>query len=174
MLNLEEAPLLPSAVAEELQDDGFQLNLDDLSLDADWDLASPFAAAVSNKKAASVQADSDSSLSKPSGAFDLTGERDALSPFAESMLVEETSDEGWLQEELDENFAKQAPVGSHVVLRDLDQLTESRDNLAKLNQALAYIEQGSVDSACSILNEVISNGDAQQKQEARELLAKIA
>ncbi|MDX1300326.1 MAG: FimV/HubP family polar landmark protein [Pseudomonas sp.] len=39
---------------------------------------------------------------------------------------------------------------------------------------MAYIEQGSVDSACSILNEVISNGDAQQKQEARELLAKIA
>lgn len=174
VLNLEEAPLLPPAVTEELQDDGFQLNLDDLSLDADWDLASPFPTAVSKKKAASVQADSDSNLSEPSDAFDQSGERNALSPFAESMLVEETSDEGWLQEELDENFAKQAPVGSHVVLRDLDHLAENRDNLAKLNQALAYIEQGSVDSACSILNEVISNGDAQQQQEARELLAKIA
>jgi pilus assembly protein FimV len=44
----------------------------------------------------------------------------------------------------------------------------------KLNLALAYIDQGDVESACSILNEVIDGGDEEQKQEARQLLAKIA
>ena len=53
-------------------------------------------------------------------------------------------------------------------------MATSRNTLSKLNMALAYIEQGSLDSACQILNEVIDEGDEEQKQEARQLLAKIA
>ena len=173
-LSLEEVQTQSVAPVDELQDDDFQLNLDDLSLDADWDLVSPFPAFVRNKKAAAAEASSDSTINDESDTFDLTSERDASSPFAESMLVEETSTEGWLQEELHEEFVKQAPASGNAVLQDLDHLAGSRDNLVKLNQALAYIEQGSVDSACNILNQVINDGDEQQKQEARELLAKIA
>ncbi|TWC38892.1 pilus assembly protein FimV [Pseudomonas sp. SJZ079] len=173
--SLEEVQTQSVAPVDELQDDDFQLNLDDLSLDADWDLVSPFPTVVRNKKAAvAAEASSDSTSNDESDTFDLTSTRDVSSPFAESMLVEETSAEGWLQEELNEEFLEQAPVSGNALLQDLDHLAGSRDNLAKLNQALAYIEQGSVDSACNILNQVINDGDEQQKQEARELLAKIA
>jgi pilus assembly protein FimV len=90
------------------------------------------------------------------------------------MLVEETSAEGWIQEEPHGELFEQASVSGNALVQDLDHLAGSRDNLTKLNQALAYIEQGSVDSACNILNQVINDGDEQQKQEARKLLAKIA
>lgn len=174
-LHLEEVQMQSVAPVDELQDDDFQLNLDDLSLDADWDLVSPFPTVVRNKKAAAAaEASSNSTSNDESDTFDLTSTRDVSSPFAESMLVEETSAEGWLQEELNEEFLEQAPVSGNALLQDLDHLAGSRDNLAKLNQALAYIEQGSVDSACNILNQVINDGDEQQKQEARKLLAKIA
>ena len=113
---------------------------------------------------------------KPSSSdiFELSGSRDARSPFAESMLVEEAPHDSLLEDELDEAFIEQPKVASSAVIGDLDQLATNRDNLAKLNMALAYIEQGSLDSACSILNEVINSGDEKQKQRARQLLAKIA
>jgi pilus assembly protein FimV len=176
VLNLEEEVQAQSATpVDKLQDDDFQLNLDDLSLEADWDLVSPFPTAVRNKKtAAAAESSSDSTSNDESDSFDPTSTRDASSPFAESMLVEETSAEGWIQEEPHGELFEQAPVSGNALVQDLDHLAGSRDNLTKLNQALAYIEQGSVDSACNILNQVINDGDEQQKQEARKLLAKIA
>ena len=39
---------------------------------------------------------------------------------------------------------------------------------------MAYIEQDDLEAACDILNEVINEGDEEEKQEARELLARIA
>ena len=104
----------------------------------------------------------------------MTGSRDPRSPFAESMLVEETPNDDWLDDELDAAFVEQPKASGRALVSDLDDLAGSRDNLAKLNMALAYIEQGSLDSACSILNEVIDSGDEVQKQRARQLLAKIA
>lgn len=57
---------------------------------------------------------------------------------------------------------------------DLDHLAARQENIMRLNLALAYIDQGDMESACNILNEVIDQGDEEQKQEARELLARIA
>lgn len=144
---------------EQAANDG-QLNLDDLSLDADWDLVSPFASGKGADKAESSEAPA---KRKTSDIFELSGSRDARSPFAETMLVEETSNDDWNADEFSAAF-----------LEDLDPLATSRNTLSKLNMALAYIEQGSLDSACQILNEVIDEGDEEQKQEARQLLAKIA
>ena len=152
---VEPQPLVDAA------NDG-QLNLDDMSLDADWDLVSPFAPTAPNKvadKTGSITA----AKRKTSDIFELSSSRDARSPFAESMLVEETSNDGWGGDVLDVEL-----------LNDFDELASNRENLSKLNMALAYIEQGSLDSACQILNEVINEGDEEQKQEARQLLAKIA
>ena len=59
-------------------------------------------------------------------------------------------------------------------MNDLQHLASNRQNLVKLNKALAYIEQGTLASACDILNEVIIEGDDEQKLEARALLARIA
>jgi pilus assembly protein FimV len=139
-----------------------QLNLDDMSLDADWDLVSPFAPTAPNK-VADKTGSSTAAKRKTSDIFELSSSRDARSPFAESMLVEETSNDGWGGDVLDVEL-----------LDDFDELASNRENLSKLNMALAYIEQGSLDSACQILNEVINEGDEEQKQEARQLLAKIA
>ncbi|MDX1297985.1 MAG: FimV/HubP family polar landmark protein, partial [Pseudomonas sp.] len=144
VLELDE----PEAAPVEQAANDVQLNLDEMSLDADWDLVSPFAPAAKRKGP---------------DIFELSDGCDARSPFAETMLVEETSSEGWDGDELNIAF-----------LDDFDQLDGSDENLSKLNVALTYIEQGSLDSACQILNEVINEGDEEQKQEARQLLAKIA
>lgn len=156
VLELDEVEV---PVLEQAANDG-QLNLDDLSLDADWDLVSPFASGKGADKAESSEAPA---KRKTSDIFELSGSRDARSPFAETMLVEETSNDDWNVDEFSAAF-----------LEDLDPLATSRNTLSKLNMALAYIEQGSLDSACQILNEVIDEGDEEQKQEARQLLAKIA
>ncbi|MDP3978614.1 MAG: FimV/HubP family polar landmark protein [Pseudomonas sp.] len=174
MLVLDEAQLQTPVQADAAPADDFQLNLDDLSLDADWDLVSPFPTSMSKKSAALTPTPEVSGQDDLSEAFESAGNRDARSPFAQSMLVEETTADAWLQEELTEGFLDRPPAGDGEVLHDLDQLAGSHDNLAKLNLALAYIDQGSLESACNILNEVISDGDDEQRQEARELLAKIA
>ena len=158
VLELDEVEAQPLVDAA---NDG-QLNLDDMSLDADWDLVSPFAPTAPNK-VADKAGSSTAAKRKTSDIFELSSSRDARSPFAESMLVEETSNDGWGGDVLDVEL-----------LNDFDELASNRENLSKLNMALAYIEQGSLDSACQILNEVINEGDEEQKQEARQLLAKIA
>lgn len=158
VLELDEVEAQP---LDEAANDG-QLNLDDMSLDADWDLVSPFAPTAPKKLADKAESGA-AAKRKTSDIFELSGSRDARSPFAESMLVEETSNDGWGGDVLDVEL-----------LDDLDELAGNRENLSKLNMALAYIEQGSLDSACQILNEVINEGDEEQKQEARQLLAKIA
>lgn len=158
VLHLDDTPAPPFAPS----DDDAQLNLDELSLDADWDLVSPFAPSVPSKITDKVQGHA-ADERKGSDIFALSGARDARSPFAESMLVEEAHHDDWQGDEL-----------NVVFLDDLEQLADDHDNLTKLNMAQAYIEQGSLDSACQILNEVISEGDEQQKLEARQILAKIA
>jgi pilus assembly protein FimV len=165
VLEFEEAP---TQQTDSEQSEDFQLNLDDLSLDADWDLVTAFESPASKKAA---EGEKDHELAD---AEQLADTEDLGSPFAASMLVEEAPAEDWLQDELAESFRSQPPAAESPLLVELDHLESDRESLAKLNQALAYIEQGSIDSACGILNEVISEGDEEQKQQARELLAKIA
>ncbi|MDP2245525.1 FimV/HubP family polar landmark protein [Pseudomonas sp.] len=172
-LVLDESQLqAPAHAADEALEDDFQLNLDDLSLDADWDLVSPFPTSM-RKKSTDATSDGFEGDDVAVG-FEPTSNRDARSPFAQSMLVEEATADDWLQENLGEDFLAQPLIEDSPLLHDFEQLAGNHDNLAKLNLALAYIEQGSLESACNILNEVISDGDDEQRQEARELLAKIA
>jgi pilus assembly protein FimV len=168
VLVLDDAQPLASQPAAE--DD--QFNLDDFSLDPDWDLISPFSANARNKAEAAQKASNDSA---PADAG-LGKASDLGSPFTgTSMLVEETHDEGWFGEGLDdEAYLSQSVVEEGEPLGDLDHLEARRDNLDKFNQALAYIEQGHLESACDILNELINEGDEEQKREASKLLAKIA
>ncbi|MBX9762040.1 MAG: peptidoglycan-binding protein LysM [Pseudomonadaceae bacterium] len=137
-----------------------QLNLDDLSLDADWDLVSPFA--PEKRPSKTVVSETLPELDEPD-FFQRSDNHNVRSPFAETMLVEETDHPDWSAGEFQVSL-----------LDDLDALAGDHDNLSKLNLALAYIEQGSVESACQILNQVLVEGDEQQKQEALQLLAKIA
>ncbi|MGL4315822.1 MAG: FimV/HubP family polar landmark protein [Pseudomonas sp.] len=168
----QEAPL---AAASELSDD-FQLNLDDLSLDTDWGLDSPFKPVAPTRSKTSqpvVDAAFRSNLRELPEVFELTVDKELLSPFGESSLP--VAQEIVLDEEFVDAFASE-PVGHGraPVASSLEHLAADREHLARLNMALAYIEQGDIGSACDILNEVISTGDAQEQQCARELLAKIA
>ncbi|MER0041330.1 FimV/HubP family polar landmark protein [Pseudomonas sp. MGal98] len=158
-LDLDEMPA--PAPQQKPQDDDFQLNLDDLSLDADWDLVNPFENASRRKRPG---AEADAPAVPDDGANDIFG-HDVNSPFAGTMLVEEEGpQEQWL--ELDE-----LPADSS---EETERFVTNHENLTKLNLAMAYIEQDDLEAACDILNEVINEGDEEEKQEARELLARIA
>ncbi|AYC32242.1 peptidoglycan-binding protein LysM [Pseudomonas cavernae] len=182
---LDDAVLLPdeppAAAAQPAEAaDEFPLNLDDLTLDADWDLVSPFASEQTprgksaTERSVLLDADFHSNLDELPEVQELTMDADSLSPFGEPLLIDAVPSDETLDEEFLDVFADpelnqaQAPSG------DLEHLAGDQSNMAKLDLALAYIDQGDMDSACDILNEVISDGNLLQKQEARALLARIA
>lgn len=177
---LREAEAEAEPVALESQDD-FALNLDDFSLDADWDLDSPFKPAAPKRAQASqpaqpeeVDLNFNSNLQELPELFELTLDPDVLSPFGDTPEAKPFEEDQLSGAFFDAFGDTDAPRETPPVERNLDHLAGSREHLTKLNQALAYIEQGDLGSACAILNEVIIEGDDQERQEARELLAKIA
>lgn len=160
--------------------DEFQLNLDDLALDTDWDLLSPFKTATSTRaRPADLAAVANdpafrSDLRQLPEVSELSAEQGAESAFAdwpaasakEDLLLDEAFIDAFSREPLKRSAAPE--------LGDFQHLASNRQNLVKLNKALAYIEQGNLACACDILNEVIIEGDDAQKLEARALLARIA
>ncbi|MFP5382431.1 MAG: FimV/HubP family polar landmark protein [Gammaproteobacteria bacterium] len=56
---------------------------------------------------------------------------------------------------------------------DFDFLADSDENATKLDLARAYIEMGDAEGARDILNEVVADGTADQKMEARSLLEQV-
>lgn len=165
------APLQP--VAEPVPESDFQLNLDDLSLDADWDLVSPFPTRAKAKPKAPLEPEFDASfasnLQELPEVFELHHEDEQLSAFGEMEMV--------LSDDVDDNFldAFAGEADATAALQgDLDQLATNPEHMTQLNQALAYIKQGDIATACDILNEVIDHGDDEQKKAARQILAEIA
>jgi pilus assembly protein FimV len=167
----ETIPAMAEASNEPIDD--LQSDFDGYPLDADWEQVSPFKTAEPKRKTNVVQAfptvEDDlgfpTNLQELPEVFELTLDADTLSPFGDLPELPQA-------ESLDEFTAEFVdPMAS---LEELDKLDARQENITKLNLALAYIEQGNIEAACSILNEVISDGDDEQKQEARDLLAKIA
>lgn len=152
-------------LSEVAQDEELPLNLDDLSLDADWSLISPFDPAPSKAGSGKIiEAQFRSDLKSLPEVLELSNEPGAYNPFplASRQKVDE--------DQLDDVFEELPSLTSS----SLDDLAGSSENLARLNMALAYIEQGSLESACNILNQVLHEGDPQQQQQAREILQRIA
>lgn len=56
----------------------------------------------------------------------------------------------------------------------IEHLEPNPEHLVRLNQALAYIQQGHIESACVILESLANEGDEAQRQQVTELLARIA
>ena len=54
------------------------------------------------------------------------------------------------------------------------QPADASDVAPSLRPAVAAYRQGDIATACDILNEVIDNGDDEQRKAARQLLAEIA
>ncbi|WP_240920400.1 FimV/HubP family polar landmark protein [Metapseudomonas otitidis] len=165
---VDEVPSVPLSGLDDEFTDEFQLNLADLPLDADWDSLSPFKPDAPKSRAGRGP---ESTPKAPEPAVD---------PSFKSNLHE--LPEVFELDHLDEPEAAEplplAQADEELVFDlgddDLEHLAAHQENIMRLNLALAYIDQGDVGSACNILNEVIDQGDEEQKQEARELLARIA
>lgn len=162
--------------------DDFQLNLDDLSMDADWDLVDPFDSTPAPRKPApapEVEPELDTSFSSDltqlPEVFEMPEEQ-FLSDFAE----EETPPE------MDVHFepGPAAVVQSNNDLLDdafldsfmieeggFDLLSLDEEPLSKINEAQVLIDEGNVDEARRLLQEVIDGSDDGPQQTARDLLA---
>lgn len=180
LLATQQAPTEPVAAlqpaAAPATEPDFQLNLDDLSLDADWDLVSPFPAAAKAKPKAAAEPEFDpsfaSNLQELPEVFELHHEDEQLSALGEMEMVL-SDDAPGLDDNFLDVFAGDADATA-ALQGDIDHLAGNPEHMAQLNQALAYIKQGDIATACDILNEVIDHGDDEQRKAARQLLAEIA
>ena len=76
--------------------------------------------------------------------------------------------------ELDELSFDAVPAVELTGNEDFDFLADSDETATKLDLARAYIDMGDAEGARDILDEVLKEGSADQQQEARELMGRIA
>ncbi|MFJ3470415.1 FimV/HubP family polar landmark protein [Pseudomonas sp. NPDC090201] len=167
--------------------DDFQLNLDDLSMDADWDLVDPFESTPAPRKAApeappAVDPAFASNLTELPEVFEMPEEQ-FLSDFAEEEAA---------PEEIEMTFDLPDEPESHVdslVQSQSDQLDDAfldsfmtddtefdlmdldEEPLSKINEAQVLIDDGNIEEARRLLQEVIDESDDGPQQTARDLLA---
>ncbi|VVO90304.1 hypothetical protein PS858_02264 [Pseudomonas fluorescens] len=162
------APVTHPMTSEGASADEFQLNLDDLSMDSNWDLVSPFDPAKPL----------DEPLKPAEPAF--TSNLHVL-PDVYEMPEEPTLDESELEwgaepdsQALDDDFLNAfSEAGELLELEPLGQEHAGLNSAGKLEQAQTCIDDGDLDSAIELLNELLKDGDEPLKQTARTLLAGI-
>lgn len=165
------------AIPEAAPSDEFQLNLDDLSMDSNWDLISPFENLSSSAKPSNEPAQVDDP--------EFTSNLHVL-PDVFEMPEEPTLDEPeleWIAEpdaqSLDETFLNEfSDPGQPLELEPLnaelmDLEPAGPSSAGKLEQAQTCIDDGDLDSAIELLNELLKEGDEPLKETARTLLAGI-
>lgn len=169
----------PLNEASPLLEDDFKLNLEDLPLDADWDQIEPFQTVRPVSKGVEEESLIGSNLSELPEVFEMGHSELTELPqaferrtSARSVVVEEDEEVSpWGREPVGKTLSE---FRSFEESQDLSHLEGKREHLSQLNQALAYIEQGNLDEACNILNQLISDGSDEQKREAKALLSRIA
>lgn len=83
-------------------------------------------------------------------------------------------DEALTLGELPSLLGNHEPVEAKPTAEELRQLEPNPEHLVRLNQAVAYIKQGDMESACIILETLATEGDEAQRQQVNDLLAQIA
>ena len=169
----------PLNEASPLLEDDFKLNLEDLPLDADWDQIEPFQTVRPVSKGVEEDSLIGSNLSELPEVFEMGHSELTELPqaferrtSARPVVVEEDEEVSpWGREPVGKTLSE---FRSFEESHDLSHLEGKREHLSQLNQALAYIEQGNLDEACNILNQLISDGSDEQKREAKALLSRIA
>ncbi|MBV7497910.1 peptidoglycan-binding protein [Pseudomonas sp. PDM24] len=113
--------------------------------------------------------------------FDLSlaDEMDAAAPDQpdafESELNDVNAELDRLSQSLGEpSFTEEDALASAADEPDFDFLSGTDEVATKLDLAQAYIDMGDSDGARDILNEVVTEGDAGQKSEAKEMLSRLA
>ena len=162
--------------------DDFQLNLDDLSMDADWELVDPFDSTPAPRTpvpAAEAEPELDTSFSSDltqlPEVFEMPEEQ-FLSDFAE----EETPPEMGVHFEpgpadivqSNSDLMDDAFLDSFMIEEGgFDLLSLDEEPLSKINEAQVLIDEGNIDEARRLLQEVIDGSDDGPQQTARDLLA---
>lgn len=162
--------------------DDFQLNLDDLSMDADWDLVDPFDSKPAPRKPApapeaepELDTSFSSDLTQLPEVFEMPEEQ-FLSDFAE----EETPPEMDVQFEpgpaavvqSNSDLLDDAFLDSFMIEEGgFDLLSLDEEPLSKINEAQVLIDEGNIDGARRLLQEVIDGSADGPQQTARDLLA---
>ncbi|MSU96672.1 peptidoglycan-binding protein LysM [Pseudomonas mandelii] len=148
--------------------DEFQLNLDDLSMDSSWDLISPFDnAKPSDESPTAVEPAFTSNLHVLPEVFEMPEEATLDEPELE--WVAEPDSQALSDDFLDEF----SDPGQSLELDSLTLEPVEPTNAGKLEQAQTCIDDGDLDSAIELLNELLKEGDEPLKQTARSLLAGI-
>ncbi|VVO31853.1 FimV/HubP family polar landmark protein [Pseudomonas fluorescens] len=158
--------------------DEFQLNLDDLSIDSDWNLVSPFDATPSVRPTSVTHTTPDfdplfnSNLNELPEVFEMSDEP-FLSDFSEPEPAS-TSETDALDEAFLDSFAS-TPLALEIepLSVDFDTLELEQDGAGKLQQAQGCIDDGDLDSASRLLIELLEEGDEPQRRTARNLLARM-
>ncbi|WP_460090158.1 FimV/HubP family polar landmark protein [Pseudomonas sp. S2_E02] len=158
--------LAPAVTAQPAPEDDFELNLGELSMDSSWDLE-----------------DSRTATTEPTADTSALGSSLKILPqdFELPEAAGEDAELEWIPEPhaepLDEDFLNEfADAEPSLVLQPLDlHATEPLhdENSGKLEQAQTCIDDGDIDSAIALLNELLKEGDEPLKQTARTLLAGI-
>ena len=152
--------------SEAVPGDEFQLNLDDLSMESSWDLISPFdSTKPTDKPPEVVEPAFTSNLHVMPDVFEMPEETTLGEPELEWVAEPEAQalDDDFLDEFKDSSFE----------LETLSLEPSVPDNAGKLEQAQTCIDDGDLDSAIELLNELLKDGDEPLKQTARTLLAGI-
>ncbi|WP_416772313.1 FimV/HubP family polar landmark protein [Pseudomonas sp. RHF3.3-3] len=185
---LEKEPEAKSEPEPAPLEDEFQLNLDDLSMDSDWDLVSPFDNALPQRgKAAEepstlsgVDPQFASNLNELPHVFEMPDEQflsDFAEPEPERPAANELSlslDADTLDDEfLDSFMSDEQPLDIEPLEVDFDSLEREQASASKLEQAQTFINVGDLDHASQLLHELLREGDEPLKQTARTLLASI-
>lgn len=150
--------------------DEFQLNLDDLSMDSNWDLVSPFDESSPKPPSQPLipqEPPFTSDLRIMPHAFEMPDEPALDEPEPELEWDAETASES-----LDDDFLDAFKEPGQSL--ELEPLTHPlANNAGKLEQAQTCIDDGDLDSAIELLNQLLKEGDEPLKQTARNLLAGI-
>ena len=159
--------------------DEFHLNLDDLSMDADWDLVDPFEPPPVPNKPVTAPATPEvdpafsSNLNELPEVFELSDEQ-FLSDFDEPEPVVVKDDTPDLALQLDDDALSDEFLDSFMGDdSEFDLLELDEAPLTQINQAQILIDEGDFEAARDILNKVVEESDEQHRQMAREMLASI-
>ncbi|WP_236189625.1 FimV/HubP family polar landmark protein [Pseudomonas pharyngis] len=164
-------PIEPATPVEPEPEDNFELNLDQLSMASSWDLEETRSTTDAPEQAPSTLG---SDLQVLPQDFELP---ETLPDDTETAELE------WIVEPetqpLDEDFLNEfGDPGSSLSLEPLELHAPEDEpsnaaNAGKLEQAQTCIDDGDIDSAIALLNELLKEADEPLKQTARTLLAGI-
>ncbi len=161
-----DAPATPAETAE----DDFLLSLDD----------EPTAVPAVAEPSFDLPADEAADDFDLSADFDLSlNDEEPAQPSSDSFaaqLDEVSAELDLLSDDLDPPAAFDAPTSADTAALDdddFDFLSGTDETATKLDLARAYIDMGDTEGARDILDEVITEGNEGQQQEARELIAKL-